>query len=588
MAAPSLNKLLVRWVEWFKYWWHQNHTTRQVSPSHHDEDNDERPLLSRDSHRSSSYGTARQMDEESQQRPRSIDPPRSQSNRRYYPSTPLLNSSRPTSRKSGGWFSILTIYAVVFIGWAVVAFYSTAVPPIKSGLSKSRPCGVWSLRPKVSGEEQDKDDLVQTQKEIRAGQYARDCYGDQSIVRPGRCNFFENQTISYQTFLNQPCPFKDSSYCNGAYTAVRFSTGPTSARVLGMNSPNLPTFTRTTTCVPLNMRRGFVKQVPPDDQFRFDYFLGQTNGSRGMHEYTFRQFGDPFKWDVPAYSLSAYESTPYPDHDYWLPISGLRRQEHTYLTIMFIASCRIIYTGPSQDYIFHSDEPFSNDGKYWNPDPRARPLACVDSTEVCSSDQNCSKIDQEHRKHEKEYEFVRSALRRSTIFQSIRFRLGTALVAQESVGDFISRPLADDQWIVESRALFETSLARIQYDALDIATGIGHNKDPGPYQEETLEWARGHMCDMYKFQLPQGYTNIDVLETVFFLLLVLLLIVLALETKVSFNREKKLWFRGRYMIYELVLWRIYQAARFVSRPLRALSRWSFAQLSAFWHRVTAT
>lgn len=572
-------------MEWWKYWRGRSRSSESTSPRRLDDD-DRRPLLN---HRAQgvSYGTGRHVDVENQRRVHRVDPPESQSTPPYFPSTPSLNTSKPSSETSRGWLSLFLIYVICFIGWAIAASYSTAIPATKSGLSGSHPCGVWTLKPDVTDRERDVDDLDQTQKEIRAGQYARDCYGDQSIVRPGRCNFFENQTISYTTDVKQPCPFKDPSFCNGAYTAVRFSTGLIDAEVLGINSPRVPKFNRTTICVPLNMKRGFIKRVPPDNQFRFDYFLGSTNGSRGTTDYTFRQFGDPFKWDVPAYSVSAYESTPYPHHDYWLPLPELDRADHTYLTIMFIASCRIIYTGSSEDYIFHSNMPFLDSGKYWNPDPRARPLACVDSIEVCSSDHNCSNIDQQHEKHEKEYEFVRSALRKSTTFQSIRFRLGTALVAQEKVGDFVSLPLADDQWVVESKSLFETSLSRIQHDALDIATGVGHKDDPGPYRDETLDWARGRLCGIYKFQLPQGYTNLNLLATVGFVLLVVALIVLALQTPVEFDEEKKTWFRGRYMVFELAVWTVCRAFVLDFSPFKLFFRWIGAKTRSTWQYARA-
>ena len=60
--------------------------------------------------------------------------------------------------------------------------------------------------------------------------------------------------------------------------------------------------------------------------------------------------------------------------------------------------------------------------------------------------------------------------------QAIRFRIGSALMAQESVGDFESRKLPEDQWKVEAEPLYNASLARIQYDALDIATNFGHEE----------------------------------------------------------------------------------------------------------------
>jgi len=177
---------------------------------------------------------------------------------------------------------------------------------------------------------------------------------------------------------------------------------------------------------------------------------------------------------------------------------------------MFIESCRILYTGPSDDYIFPARDRVT-DGEstfYYNLNRKAKPLACVDWLEVCQSDGTCRHIDQESKPHEVEYELVRAAMRKATTYSAIEFRRGSALLAKECVADLISQQLDDHQWILESVALFETSLSRIQHDALDIAIGFGHEKAPGLYVHETLDWARGNMCGLYKFKIPAGFLNV--------------------------------------------------------------------------------
>lgn len=99
-------------------------------------------------------------------------------------------------------------------------------------------------------------------------------------------------------------------------------------------------------------------------------------------------------------------------------------------------------------------------------------------------------------------------MRKATTYSAIEFRRGSALLAKECVADLISQQLDDHQWILESAAPFETSLSRIQHDALDIAIGFGHEKVPGRYVDETLDWARGNMCGLYKFKIPAGFLNI--------------------------------------------------------------------------------
>jgi hypothetical protein len=239
---------------------------------------------------------------------------------------------------------------------------------------------------------------------------------------------------------------------------------------------------------------------------------------------------------------------------------------------MFISTCRIIYAGPSDDYIFHvADEYPHGNGKWWNKDPRARPLACIDWNEICTAVGDCSPMNKDA-DYGSEYEFTRFALKKSTTFQAIRFRLGSALVAQESVGDFESLQLDDEQWIIESKALFDTSLARMQFDALDIAAGVGHEKAPS-YSLETKE----NLCDMYRFQLPKGYANVNVVATLGLLSLAASLYVLALETTQGFSEDKKDKFIGNWMVFDTILWFIARIMYYILMGLRWVFR-SIAEL----------
>ena len=99
------------------------------------------------------------------------------------------------------------------------------------------------------------------------------------------------------------------------------------------------------------------------------------------------------------------------------------------------------------------------------------------------------------------------ALENSNIYDSIKWRLGTALLAQESVSQSVSIPLNPDQWQLEASQLFATSLARIQYDAWKIATG--EDRDRPGYVEVTPDEAKGDLCGLYKFK-TSDYTNVNV------------------------------------------------------------------------------
>lgn len=178
------------------------------------------------------------------------------------------------------------------------------MPTNGSGLAASKICGPYSLKHDASENERVADDMLQGEKEVRAGEYGRDCYGSRSVVGIDRCTFFNHQAIPYRVEIDQPCPFANTTYCWGAYKAVRFTTDKIDASVIGVHSRRQPKFRRTTTCVPLNMNAGFMDgPYWNDDQLQVDYYLGPMNRTNEFTDYTFRQYGEPFKWGVTAYSV---------------------------------------------------------------------------------------------------------------------------------------------------------------------------------------------------------------------------------------------------------------------------------------------
>lgn len=178
---------------------------------------------------------------------------------------------------------------------------------------------------------------------------------------------------------------------------------------------------------------------------------------------------------------------------------------------------------------------------------------CADNNQKTGQEnQPKNRHDQEHI-CSVDYEYTRATLRESTIFKAISFRLGDALVAQEKVGAYESFRLDDDQWVIESQRLFNTSLARIQYDAFDIGIGSGHEKDT--YTRTDPSWITGYdMCQKYKFQLPPDYANINVWPTVFLFLIPPAILLLSLPTSRPFTDSMKAHFKGNWMVFDLLIW----------------------------------
>ncbi|KAL2048570.1 hypothetical protein N7G274_000482 [Stereocaulon virgatum] len=136
------------------------------------------------------------------------------------------------------------------------------------------------------------------------------------------------------------------------------------------------------------------------------------------------------------------------------------------------------------------------------------------------------------------YWFMKWSLENSNIYDSIKWRLGTALLAQESVSQWVSIPLPPDQWQLEANQLFATSLARVQYDAWSIATGEDRQR-PG-YVDKTPDEAKGQLCGLYKFK-TLDFTNINLAAFIGLAVLAIFVFILGLDASSAWfmPRSKK-------------------------------------------------
>ena len=197
----------------------------------------------------------------------------------------------------------------------------------------------------------------------------------------------------------------------------------------------------------------------------------------------------------------------------------------------------ITHTKQSIDPIFHAATPRHvpgfQDTYFYNSDPRARVLACVDQTEVCDpTGETCwsmiapipPKV-----KVTPAYWLMKWSLENSNVYDAIKFRLGTALLAQQSISQSISEPLSSNHWELEASHMFATSLARIQFDAWAIATGEDHDR-PG-YVEVTPEEAKGRLCNIVKIKTSE-YTNINMAAFIGLPLLAFFIFFLSWDAKV--------------------------------------------------------
>ena len=108
------------------------------------------------------------------------------------------------------------IIATAVIGACVALSITGAFTPDiasnKVGLSSSEHCGIWQLDSEVGTEPVDRD------KEDRASEYARNCYGTQQTANTLSCKLFYNQSIAFNTYRDQRFPSPRQKSVQGGCT----------------------------------------------------------------------------------------------------------------------------------------------------------------------------------------------------------------------------------------------------------------------------------------------------------------------------------------------------------------------------------
>lgn len=84
---------------------------------------------------------------------------------------------------------------------------------------------------------------------------------------------------------------------------VRFTTDLVDASHIGVRGHEPPKLNRTTLCVPLNVDANDLVYHYDDLPAHWEYNFGSVNGTLHQANYTFRQQGDPWDWDIRSYTM---------------------------------------------------------------------------------------------------------------------------------------------------------------------------------------------------------------------------------------------------------------------------------------------
>jgi hypothetical protein len=411
-------------------------------------------------------------------------------------------------------FLFTAVVVMLVAGLIVGGYFLTNVRVDGAARLASEKCGLWLFEGEKRSEAATRARMLDLEKEERAAQFAEDCYGRPSIA-VSRCKVFHQPRLpgSAPIYTNK-CPFAPEICLRNQ--SVTFDTEIIDAKVLGINSPSTPKFRRSTTCTPLSMAYPFVQNSTSNGTTTYTYHYGtKTEGSQTV-DHTYTTVGDPWDRLAPIYDLFAYSSNAdESDHPVWTPHSSLTHPRYSTVTIVFVSSLRILYEERSDDFIFPADEEYylPDDPRPWfrNSDPRARPLACINTIVVCTPDgKTCWNINEPTNSttaqdNTPEFVLLYSSLYKTDLYYSLAKRQGRSLLAQKLVSQYFSAALGDEHWVAEVQNWVRTALARTSINTWSVASGEDAvHEGKGGFTELT----RGYdLCGKYIYN-PRGYQSL--------------------------------------------------------------------------------
>lgn len=419
----------------------------------------------------------------------------------------------------------MLLIALLLLAW-YVAFnfgvaYTSRTAQGSLGISKDSKCDFYQVTgnsdPRTSGRN------FELEAEERARLYGMDCY-DKPDGADG-CNLYANQYIKFeQARIN--CPFPADVCVGDEPSGIKFDTGFFSARQLGLNVASPHSLRRETVCAPVRTDNKYVRIHQRADGLRVaEYYYG----NEGLEGDSWNGIGTIFTWnstvmstrDSPSYSVTTFRSASAGPSTFVLP--EFRVQNHT-ITMIIIEQGQIFYSTERSDPIFPAHNQTREDafGKrlWYNADYHGSVLMCADTWKICKkSSSNCwnrsdapppfktpgDRVTDE----DLSYALLWHGLLHSNTYHSLQQSQSYGLDAQRHINQLLVTGIADMQWLVESRLLFQSSLARLQQDIHDAERGIA--MEEAGFARTIPAHYRG-MCGIYKFRTV-GYVNFDIYLT---------------------------------------------------------------------------
>ena len=200
-------------------------------------------------------------------------------------------------------FLFIVILSTFMVGFIISGVYVARIKANGPAILKSKKCGLWVFDRKRGGDEAaTRAGIHDLDKETRAGEYAKNCYGIPDMFDAIQCNFLYRSKLSFSPPLyTTDCPFQNE-IC-GQNQTVTFTTDTVDANDLGINSQHSPKFRRRTSCTPLSMEYPFIQNQTINGTTTYYYYYGEKPLHNPPLNYTYTTSGDPFDRPAPAYDV---------------------------------------------------------------------------------------------------------------------------------------------------------------------------------------------------------------------------------------------------------------------------------------------
>lgn len=443
-----------------------------------------------------------------------------------------------------------------FLGFAVLAVFSSQISDSASEfrLLRSPNCGIQMPLENLG---------KPTFDNFRASTYAKECYQNTNSIL---CNSLSVSDLP-RTNASVDCPF-DKSICLDTPAFKMQTDMLDSHRHFGFNDKekNRIRYKRETVCSPIvtDGSPSFIQYVRGreartlgwEDDVLIKYLYGKLNGGRINQTLLYNTLSGNA---LTGYTTWSYY---YPSQDAWRPVVELLVPD-TDLSLILIAPNSIVHLERNIDPVFEATGILNASGSIgYTPNRWVSPIACIDQHQLCNpANAKCTRLVGSHgilesaMDHDLDFNRVQKVtiqrltlfLQSSTFYHTIFTRTQSFLRAQEKVSGIISQGLPSNQWEVEMAALFDDTLANMQYQMMEYAAGSPRSDavsvvkpwiNSSESDRDAAVWES--MCDNQRTRDTQGTLNFSILglSLLFGLGLYIILVSFVLELLLAWAQKK--------------------------------------------------